>query len=320
MHAEGRTGWYGPVADEPARCVSAVIANTADGKRVTDHRALNAALRCAVGPRPSVAASWAVGAVDCAAWDLHGQLAGVPVANLIAASPAKTVPLYASWLRLDLTQPSAADAVARVGGDSWLFTKWGLRRVLTAKPQTEATHLASTAQQAVATLGEKAAFDTVFTWDIDLTKAFAEIVDPAAVLWLEDPLAGSDRTAYREIDRLKIPLAVGERLNICDDASAELSPMLRAFTLDVVSCGGLTRAIDLVAQASAAGIPVFPHGRSLVPAVHLAAAFPQSVAAAEYQLQWEPIRQLLYTEPWLPIRGRITLPTTPGLGITPRRQ
>jgi L-alanine-DL-glutamate epimerase-like enolase superfamily enzyme len=116
-----------------------------------------------------------------------------------------------------------------------------------------------------------------------------------------------------------LPLAVGERMLIGDD-DARLIELVRpaAFTLDVVGCGGLTRAVELVAVARKAGVPVYPHGRSLVPAVHLAAAFPDAVVAVEYQLAWEPVRRSLFAGSWLPQFGQLRLPSTPGLGTTPR--
>jgi L-alanine-DL-glutamate epimerase-like enolase superfamily enzyme len=318
LHGAGRTGWYGPMADEPAHCIDAGIAEVVIGEPFTDHDALNTKMRQAIGPCPRVAASWAIGALDCAAWDLHGQLAGVPAANLMASPPSQTVPVYASWLRLDLLQPSTTDTVARVSSDGWLFTKWGLRRTSERDPRTDAAQLALAVRRVAAGLSEKPAFDAVFTWDPEVTEAFADAIDPGAIRWLEDPLPHRDLAVYPKIEGLGLPLAIGERLTIGDHASVPLSLDLQAFTLDVVGCGGLTRAAHLVADAGAAGIPVFPHGRSMVPAVHLAAAYPGQVAAVEYQVQWEPVRQRLYVEPWQPVRGRIAVPNTPGLGITPR--
>src|SRR5690606_11753061 len=116
-----------------------------------------------------------------------------------------------------------------------------------------------------------------------------------------------------------LPIAVGERLLAGEDPT-RLIDVIRpaAFTLDVVGCGGLTRAVDLVAVARRASVPVYPHGRSLVPAVHLAAAFPDTVVAVEYQLQREPVRRSLSAESWLPRLGQLRVPASPGLGATPR--
>ncbi|NIL64763.1 hypothetical protein HCB39_26710 [Salinispora arenicola] len=131
--------------------------------------------------------------------------------------------------------------------------------------------------------------------------------------WLEDPLPQCDLDTYGAL-AMSIPLALGERLLVHADAAAMLRLKLQAFTLDVVACGGLTRAVDLVTAAQMLGVPVYPHGRSFVPAVHLAAAYPDAIAAVEYRLQWEPARQQRYAQPWLPAHGVITVPRSPGLG------
>ncbi|MGW7318175.1 enolase C-terminal domain-like protein [Streptomyces sp. NPDC054865] len=89
-----------------------------------------------------------------------------------------------------------------------------------------------------------------------------------------------------------------------------------ALTLDVVGCGGLTAARRILATTTTT--PVFPHGRSLMPGLHLAAARPDRVLAAEYRQQWEPGRQHLYAHPVEPHHGHLNLPTAPGLGAAPR--
>jgi L-alanine-DL-glutamate epimerase-like enolase superfamily enzyme len=318
VHGEGAVGWYGPIAEEPARCVVTSLTPVALGASLFDHAALNCRLRVVVGPCPTPAESWAVGALDCAVWDLHGRLAGKSVANLLSALPTPVVRLYSSWLRLDLSDPGAARAIDKVSDDGWLFTKWGLRRLNSADSQTEAARLARLACQTLDRLNEKAAFDALYTWDSDLTARFASHVDPLAITWVEDPLHQQDPVAYRELEGLGLSLATGERLHVGDDAPALLSLALAAFTLDVVGCGGLSRAVDLVALATTTGTLVYPHGRSLMPAMHLAAAFPTTVPVSEYQLQWEPHRQRLYTEPLRPVGGQLAMPAMPGLGVTPR--
>lgn len=316
LHAGDRIGWYGPVADQAGEWIRAVLADVALGAPATDHQALCSMLRHAVDPM-TTSASWAIGAIDCAAWDLHGQLAGAPAANLITTSPATEVSLYASWLRLDLTAAHAGDTVGRVGRAGWAFTKWGLRRPVDQDPHLAAQELSQAARVAATALNGPAAFDAVFTWDTVLTGAFAANVDATCLLWLEDPLPEHRLESYRHLDS-SLPLAIGERLLIGSDTEAYLSLRPRALTLDVVGCGGLTHAIELVAAANQAGISVYPHGRSFVAGLHLAAAFPEVIPAVEYRLQWEPVQQLIYQQPWLPIRGHIRMPTTPGLGATPR--
>lgn len=312
-----KTGWYGPVSAEIGRYVKQVLADVMTGEWITDHRRLHAALRRAAGADTRPVASWAVGAVDCAAWDLHGLLVQASVAHLLAASPQSEVPLYASWLGLDLSLPALATTIAGVRNGGWRFTKWGLRRCPNAGPIVEASRLAGATRTIAAALGEAAAFDAVFTWDARLADLVSSKLDPADVLWLEDPLPVYDLEPYRSLAR-KTPLAIGERLLVHADGQALLDLKPRAFTIDVVGCGGLTRAVDLVAAAYARGISVYPHGRSFVPAVHLAAAYPDAIPAVEYRLQWEPIRQQGYAWPWVPAHAAIPVSRSPGLGAAPR--
>lgn len=320
VHGGGRVGWYGPVPAEVARYAVHVLAGPVTGAPVMDYNGLHAALRGAVGPDTTAVASWAVGAADCAAWDLRGQIAQVPVAQLLAPAPETNVPLYASWLSLDITLPASAAAVRRaVSGAAWQFTKWALRKKTHGDPSAEAARLVSAALTVAATLAQPAAFDAVFTWDTTLASLIAEKLDRATLLWLEDPLPDNDVEAYRALAP-RVPLALGERLLVHDDAQALLGLRPRAFTLDVVACGGLTRAVELVTRSCALGIPVFPHGRSFIPGLHLAAAFPHAVPAVEYRLHWEPRRQQKYRRPWLPTEGSIKMPASPGLSATPRNR
>jgi len=312
----GKTGWYGPVNAETAKYVRERLARVVTGEPADDHRRLHAALCEATLADTTAAASWAVGALDCAAWDLHAQVARQPVAQLLAASPQFVVPLYASWLGLDLSLPTAAAEAKRVGDGEWLYTKWGLRSGAGKGRIVEAARLAATTQAVAATLGVAAAFDAVSTWDARLADLVAQRLDRAEVLWLEDPLPTYDLEAHRVLAG-RVPLAIGERLLLHGDGEALIGLRPRALTLDVVACGGITRAVDLVTAAHARGVVVYPHGRSFVPAVHLAAAFPEAIPAIEYRLQWEPIRQRKYACPWQPAQGVITVPSSPGLGATP---
>lgn len=315
-HGAGHVGWYGPLADDAAQRVHDSVAHAAEGQPITDHNRLNRRLRDSVGLHPSRPTSWAIGAVDCAIWDLHGRLAQRSVASLLAAAPTSTVRLYASWLRLDLTSPSLSDTISGICDEGWLFTKWGLRRIPSCEPRSEAERLAHAAQIVIAAVDRKPAFDAVFTWDRPFASTFIDMVDLESVEWLEDPLPTHLLAEYRELP--PAPLALGERLMIHQDAADLLRLRPRALAIDIVGCGGITRAVKLVASAASAGIPIAPHGRSLIPALHLAAAYPSVVTTPEYQLQWEPARQLLYAEPWQPTSGGMPLHDLPGLGITPR--
>lgn len=317
VHGAGKTGWYGPVSATIGRYAEQTLANAVVGESVTDHDGLYLALHRATADDTTPTASWAVGAVDCAAWDLHGQLAQAPVADLLGDAPVRAVPLYASWLGLDLSLAPVTSTVEPVGRGGWRFSKWSLRARPGDDVDVEASRLAATTRVLARALGGPAAFDAVFTWNVELAARVAKRIDPADVLWLEDPLSDYNGVAYRPLVGT-MPLAVGERLLVHADGQVLLDLRPRALILDVVGCGGLTRAAHLVTAATAQGVPVYPHGRSFVPAVHLAAAYPDAVPAVEFRLQWEPVRQQRYAQPWQPTAGTVAVHRSPGLGAVPR--
>lgn len=318
VYGGGHIGWYGPVSFEIGRYVESVLAEAVIGESIIDHYSLFAAVRSAAeADGTDEIASWAVGTLDCAAWDLHGQIVGAPVSHLISSFPRTTVPLYASWLGLDLSVPTSITTVEEIGRAGWQFTKWGLRRRGETDPCSEATMLCATVKLVTEVLGNAAAFDAVCTWDRTLAELVIDRLEVEGLLWLEDLLPADDLTTYQPL-ATKAPLALGERLLLHADESAFLRLKPRALTIDVVACGGLTRAIDLVAAADAHGIEVYPHGRSFFPGLHLAAAFPDTVQAVEYRLEWEPRRLRRFVSAPLPTPDGIIIPSLPGLGTTPR--
>lgn len=304
--AGGEVGWYGPVTAAIAARASAMTPLILGADAVA-HAAILTRLT-AEHPCDPVS-SWAVGALDCAMWDLHGQATATPVATLLAAGPVtEEVPVYASWLTAELTNPATLDYVAAVAQQDWAFTKWGLR----ARGHT-AVALASAVERAATAAGVPVAADAVSTWPPSLCSEFNRAADPDRMVWLEDPIADYTHPAYCDLSAL--PIAVGEHLTLHDDPAVTNCTGFAALTLDIVGCGGLTKAAQILTTAVC---PVYPHGRSFLPGLHFAAAFPEAAPAVEYRLQWEPRRQQLYDQPHTPDRGHLTLPSA-GLGTTPRR-
>jgi L-alanine-DL-glutamate epimerase-like enolase superfamily enzyme len=319
VSAGDQHGSYGPVSERVARFISRRLAKTATGHAVRDHSGLLERLTNTVASsRPDVV-SWAIGALDCAMWDLHGVVEGCSVAELLAGKPTRReIPAYASWLRLDISKPAAAPLITRAAMQGWLFTKWALRRRRPMSPSLEVSRLAQATIRATEAAGAPVAVDALGTWDHDFGRLFAAAGAAGLPRWLEDPLPDIGGHALWKDDG-KPPLAIGETVCLTDDLGLILNnPALAVLTIDVVGSGGLTRAVDIITAAHVKGVPIYPHGRSLIPGIHLAAAFPDAVPAVEYRLQWEPRRQALYCEPIVAADGRLPLPVRPGLGVTVR--
>ncbi|MEW1550741.1 enolase C-terminal domain-like protein [Streptomyces tsukubensis] len=321
VRGSGQAGCYGPVGARIARYAESSLSAVVKGACVTDHSGMLDRLRAAARTTPSDIASWAVGTVDCALWDLHGRLDSRSVADLLTMGrPRSTVPAYASWLSRDLVRVHDLDELRDIAADGWSFTKWGLRRDPAESPATAAARMAQAVKRCSEAIGRPVAVDAVGTWTPRVAMLFAQTCDPSCLLWLEDPLPQHDLDMYELLSATWMPLAVGERAH-CDEDPGGLIQYVRpsVLTLDVVGCGGLTRATQILPIARQQNIPLYPHGRSFLPGLHLSAAFPDAVPAVEYRIQWEPGRQRLYDEPLRPEGGHIVLPDSPGLGTTPRR-
>ncbi len=311
--AAGTAGVFGPVDELPAALVAAGLGRTVIGCRVSDHAGLLARLLARLGPHGAGLGRWAAGAVDCAVWDLHGKLAGLPVAALLTDTPAHRVPVYGSWLSLDLARDGAADAVRGTAAQGFTFTKWSMRRIQNVK------QMAALAGRAAAWAEAPVALDALGTWDAETVADMASLLPPGAVRWVEDPLPRAEKDAYRELCAApSLPVAFGERLSDATSAQELLTLGPSAFTFDVAWCGGITEACTWMALAEQASTPVHLHGRAFLPALHLAAAFPRMAGPVEYQVVWEPRRQRSLSGTVVPVAGWVALPEGPGLGLEVR--
>ncbi|GAX56705.1 enolase C-terminal domain-like protein [Streptomyces olivochromogenes] len=314
VEARGVAGAFAPVDELPAALVATRLGQSALRHPVVDHKGLLRRLLDELGPHAAGLGRWAVGALDCAVWDLHGRLADLPVAALLSDRPARLVPVYASWLSLDLSSASAAESVKATVGEGFAFTKWALR-------DAEASEVALLAERAAAWAGQSVAVDALGTWGHLRTTEVAPLLTPEAVRWVEDPLAWTDRAAYAQLREQAegLRVAFGERLAHVEDTRALLEHCRpEAFTFDAVWCGGIAEARDWLGVAHDVTVPVHLHGRAFLPAVHLAAAFPQMAGAVEYQVVWEPRRQRVLRGTLQPDGGYVPLPDRPGLGIEVR--
>ncbi|WP_405388097.1 mandelate racemase [Streptomyces sp. NBC_01102] len=315
VEARGVAGVFAPVDELPAALVATRLGQSVLRYAVTDHKRLLRRLLAELGPHSAGLGRWAVGALDCAVWDLHGRLADLPVAALLSDRPAPRVPVYASWLSLDLASTSAAESVKATAGEGFAFTKWALR-------DAEAVEVARLAERAAAWAGQSVAVDALGSWGHLRAMEVAPLLAPETVRWVEDPLARTDRAAYTQLhEQAKgLRVAFGERLSHVEDARAMLEHCRpEAFTFDAVWCGGITEARGWLGAAHDARVPVHLHGRAFLPAVHLAAAFPHVAGAAEYQVVWEPRRQRALRGTLRPDGGHVALPDRPGLGMEVRQ-
>jgi L-alanine-DL-glutamate epimerase-like enolase superfamily enzyme len=253
----------------------------------------------------------ALSAVDIALWDIKGQVAGLPIWQLLGGartrSPISIAGGYPMAGRGDADLADEMDDYARRGfgtvkiAAGELATDTGRIRIA-AEALAGRSRLAYDAHWAWRSLFD--VVPTVRSW-ADLGLAFVE--DPFApeLVFLAPGLKAATG----------IPLALGEDAVgrwAFDRLIADTNPdVLR---IDATTMGGLSEAAKVCALAAARARPVIPHVFPEVH-IHLAAAFP-IVAAVELTLPEYELEGLyrLFRD-WIAIEdGQVVAPTSPGLG------
>jgi L-alanine-DL-glutamate epimerase-like enolase superfamily enzyme len=158
------------------------------------------------------------------------------------------------------------------------------------------------------------AVDANRAWDLPTATRFVRAVEQYDIAWVEEPLAVQDIAGAAQLrQRIDPPVSGGEG----SQGRWEFRDLMDGGAIDIVqpdceNCGGLTEWMRIAAYASARCLKVSPHG------THLTAA--HAVAATENATSVEGLEELFpwrreVIEHWPVIKGELTLPQTPGLGI-----
>jgi L-alanine-DL-glutamate epimerase-like enolase superfamily enzyme len=253
----------------------------------------------------------ALSAVDIALWDIKGQVAGLPIWQLLGGarrrSPISIAGGYPLAGRDDADLSSEMDDYARRG--------FGTVKIAAGELATDTARIRVAAEA----LGGRSrlAYDAHWAWRtlfdvVPTVRGWADL----GLSFLEDPFAPELIFLAPGLKAATgIPLALGEDAVgrwAFDRLIADTNPdVLR---IDATTMGGLSEAVKVCALASTRARPVIPHVFPEIH-VHLAAAFP-IVAAVELTLPEYEIEGLyrLFRD-WVVIEdGELVAPTSPGLG------
>jgi L-alanine-DL-glutamate epimerase-like enolase superfamily enzyme len=242
-----------------------------------------------------------------ALWDLKARRANLSLAKLLGAH-RESVACYntsGGFLHTPLPQllENAAASVERgIGG---IKLKVGqpdraldLRRVQAVREK----------------LGDGVALmvDANQQWDRPTAQRMCRTFEPMNLVWIEEPLDAYDHEGHAALAAaFDTPIATGEMLT----SVAEHGDLIRHRAADWLMpdaprVGGITPFLKIAAQAEHAGLMLAPHF-AMELHVHLAAAYPSEPWIEHFD--WlEP----LFEERLAIDRGRIVVPTRPGLGLT----
>lgn len=262
------------------------------------------------------AALHTISAVDMALWDIAGQAAGLPIAELLGGRRRERMPVYASEVMPETTaevREIAGRAVA--AGYGALKLGWGpLGRGL------ESDVALLTAAREVLGPDRWLMVDGGMAYSVKSALRLLDAAAPLDLYWLEEPLAADDYEGYRRLcDRAPIRIAAGE----ADSGIMPYRALVERGHVDVLQpdlarCGGFTVARQIADLARQTGAEVVPHcfstGVLVAASLHFTAAL-ERATLSEFSVAGSPLVGELLTTRFTLEDGALAVPTAPGLGI-----
>ena len=267
--------------------------------------------------------------LEAALWDLAGQVAGLPVATLFGGA-LDGIPAYASCgMLLPAAQRAESALRLREEGFRALKIRVDPRRLDDGMAAVAATRAAVADTMAIMVdlnQGWRMAGDVTPSLDVVAARRIAAQLAEYDVLWVEEPLAGTDLRGLAAL-RASAPgtrIAGGEMTRTFAEGLAALdADAFDVYQGDVVLAGGMLRTRTLAELALARNRWFTPHtwtnGVGLLANLHVAAGvgggpfleFPYDPPG------WTPERRDAFlAEPIRPGRdGMLRVPAAPGLGI-----
>ncbi|MBS0242505.1 MAG: mandelate racemase/muconate lactonizing enzyme family protein [Proteobacteria bacterium] len=251
----------------------------------------------------------ALSALDTALWDIRGKFLGQPVSKLLGGHRDK-VPAYASGaLMRQFALKETETAAGRLVERGWKAMKTQLALPGHTTPEIEVNRIKVLRE----TIGPDIQLmcDINQRWTVYQAIDIGSRVEPYRLHWLEDVTRADDfQGLARVTETLKTPIAGGEYVWGIEPFRQMLSQRsVDIAMIDLVRVGGVTQWMKVAGMAEAFNIPVVSH---LIPEVHvhLIAAIPNGEI-----VEYMPWTCGLFDDPVRPIKGEMTVPTAPGLGL-----
>ncbi|MCU0974544.1 MAG: hypothetical protein MUF80_11415 [Burkholderiales bacterium] len=262
----------------------------------------------------------ALGAVDCALWDIKGKDLGAPVYKLLGGPTRPRIKAYASMVGYPNDAAAAAERSRAVIAAGYDTIKWFFR----AHPSDgerglrENLELVRRVREAVGPDIELF-FDAWNSWDAGYALRMADLAAPYRVAMWEATVRPDLLWQFAELRRGLRGVA---RISGGEHAYGRwaVKEMLDRGAVDVLQpdpcwCGGISEMLKICALASAYGVEVMPHAGGL-PSTHVIAAQPvAAVTMQEHALRDAHSVHYFLREKSVAVDGYIALPQGPGLGL-----
>ncbi|HYC43849.1 MAG TPA: mandelate racemase/muconate lactonizing enzyme family protein [Burkholderiales bacterium] len=280
------------------------------GMNPLDIEAIVAKIRVAASSSgPGGIFTLALSAIDIALWDIKGKVLNQPVSRLLGGFRER-VPTYASGaLMRGFPLAHVEKAAAHLVEKGFRQMKTQLALPGDTNPELEVERI-RVVRNAV---GPKIDLmcDINQRWDVRQAISIGSRVEEYHLFWLEDVVAHDDYPGLAAVaDALATPIAAGEYVY----GLVPFRHMLEARSVDIVMvdvlrAGGITQWMKIAGMAEAFNLPIVNH---LAPeiSVHMVAAAPNGLT-----VEYMPWSSRLWKEVPQPVKGELTVPQRPGLGL-----
>jgi L-alanine-DL-glutamate epimerase-like enolase superfamily enzyme len=256
-----------------------------------------------------------ISAIDIGLWDLRAKAAGMPLYKLLGGYRDRVPAYIAGGYYVE------GKGLPELAGEMSEYVSWGARAVkmkVGALPIPEDAARVRTVREAIGP-DVKLLVDANCAYRYYEAARFAAAVEQYDPFWFEEPVAPDDYEGFRKLAaKTTIPLASGEneytRYGFRDLIATGAVPILNA---DANVLGGVTEFMKVAALAQAHDLDIAPHGSQEIH-VHLVGAIANGLLLEFYPQQFDPMWGQIYTDTLqLNEDGTVSLPDTPGIGISP---
>jgi len=254
-------------------------------------------------------------AVDIAAWDIMGKVAGLPLYRLFGGYRS-VVPCYVTCAYYrdgkDLAELRDEMQMLKAQGHTAFKAKAG------GVPLREDMERLAVVREVI---GDDAdlMIDVNRGWDLATAIEGARLLEPLRPRWLEEPVRWADdrRELKHLAQRTRIPLSAGESELTSYGCRALLEERaIEILQFDCTMMGGFTEGRKLSALCELNQVQVAPHHDCFIHA-HIVASSPAGCIVESFtDPERDPLQAELFEDPPRIANGRLTLKETPGLGLT----
>ena len=253
-------------------------------------------------------------AVDIAAWDILGKVAGLPLYRLFGGYRSE-VPCYVTcaYYRDGKTPSELRDEIQMLKAQG----HQGFKAKAGGLPLGEDLERLALVREIIGD-DKDLMVDVNRGWDLATAIDGARLLEPLRPRWLEEPVRWADDRRELKLlaQKTRIPLSAGESELTSYGCRALLEEeAIQILQFDCTMMGGFTEGRKLAALCEMNHVQVAPHHDCFLHA-HLVAASPAGCIVESFtDPERDPLQAELFEDPPTIARGRLKLKEQAGLGL-----